>query len=1628
MYTYGCYFINNDFHLIGICFSKLVLRNFDDFKKDFKEGRIRVQGEMFEALLEQKVRSKVLDKRAQYEVNIVFKNNENTPNPLSDTLEASNSLLFDNPSLSATAATMHTRICNIHKSGLYSLPPLSDELKLLSLQCLPQEEVEFLYSLLLNVKGISHAKMTYHLEALIPKVSYSRPLITATQSKSCANCQRYLGLRVSSCFHCQKRFCDKCQLENCTFSRLGQTKKESFCSNCTSILSNLDAEDWMHVSLEHIKQGTIGSTKTGLGCLSMALACSTDKIKPIFDVAQAFLSNNLPELAMILIATIFNESMSEKMLLDVHILTASALNAMAAEQDMEWESRLELLQAATEVCQKHVNTAMQAPALIAVSNKTSKAYVSLIQEDPLYNDIFERLNNLWATRNIQKLLEFVKSMIFSNEKEVRSKMAQVVVALVNIYDKQINMMPKDDQAVILLLQGLVKLEKNNLEALADIEKSIWIGDQQLEEPVVDIYINLLTKFPLFSTKAFYDLCLSKESLLNMSSNLTVNDRCLKLIFPNVDELNLPFEIQWPNLGVVGLEVKGHVKFEKAVGCQVKDGNWDEWEAAIAYLDYIAACDHPAQYTLCFLYSSLWLYKYIKANPSLSNSQKYALTKAIAICSQEANGVASLKLSPVMKLYVARMSLGILLHTLNITKLVANDEVIDQVASLINVVIYNSRFCPLWDMPFVPISEAVLLSIKANRFHSKFLICLQDLAKDQIPLKEHELHYKLYENDLSHVHPLQDPATAKSRAMQELLIEKGWVWNDVRNLLTSQLSPRDSNGWLKRSATLGKRMEFAEIKGFRFNSNENNSSVELIVIPAAKGSNGLFSLDDVYTVLEMGEFEPALFSLDPPNVMEQHYHPFQQFLYEPKHLQNTDFLHTMFETDYLMKSFTIGTEISAKPPFLQRPCKDGLLKGLPEKLCKALKPINERPGSHGNKVHRFWIQADKLEYCNETNGDIETFRVNNIEMVIRSHPLFPGQDGKLEDTEFSDDPESPEAQFAADMTAAYNEISKYFPMFARLRELAKLQFIVHFLNAEIKNLKQQTLKQNFLIPEDAVSKAQKEIKSEKVKDILKNLDEQIGVWPGAEDQATVSMHVDKLLAQIDQQVSRSEVESLLKPKLVEADNKVIPSLVDTLLPLCDDKVVKSTLETLVREWLMERNTLRHTLLLNEKAKLELSAFLNVHLQESDSDGIRKILQGQLNEMILENVRKYQNFCAHVKSLKPNPYKFEPKACSWVPAAMYKEESQSYYSLCYGGVFLYSGIKKGYVPPLPGNAQVVKIKPCDRWGFSKKRHAHTSAYRHHDSDFAVKSSHSSQSKGSGKSESSNKGKSQSGGTNGTRSDGGTESNSSAHPGAAAGGKGGDGGDGNDDDDDFDDDFDDEGPTLLDEEDDDYKGEGYKRIARSIQKSGIRGVHTYMTNVKSESINPQNISRQEKQSFILLAYTEVLNLLNNLGSALTGKLLQLQRLKFDDYIDRKSRTITGVNGKTYDIPEHTCEVTGETQYVIYCIMDITSQKKYIGKTKQPIETRIGQHLYNIRYNRGNSLVTKHFRSQGGLLKNFKVIVLEVLPEGMSEEEKKEKLPKAESGWMEKLGTRDREKGGLNKIRAMREYKPEELTINFC
>ena len=127
--------------------------------------------------------------------------------------------------------------------------------------------------------------------------------------------------------------------------------------------------------------------------------------------------------------------------------------------------------------------------------------------------------------------------------------------------------------------------------------------------------------------------------------------------------------------------------------------------------------------------------------------------------------------------------------------------------------------------------------------------------------------------------------------------KKWSFDDV--------GPRTPDGWLIQQPTLGGNLEYAKIAGFVVDPNA--TSIQLLVVPARLSPRRvwLFSCSDINTVLQLGK-DAVFFSLDPPNENQQ-FHPFQQIRY---------FSETLFETDYLLKSFSVGCEVSSVPPFKQ----------------------------------------------------------------------------------------------------------------------------------------------------------------------------------------------------------------------------------------------------------------------------------------------------------------------------------------------------------------------------------------------------------------------------------------------------------------------------------------------------------------------------------------------------------------------------------------------------------------------------------------------------------------------------------------------------------------------------------------
>ena len=336
----------------------------------------------------------------------------------------------------------------------------------------------------------------------------------------------------------------------------------------------------------------------------------------------------------------------------------------------------------------------------------------------------------------------------------------------------------------------------------------------------------------------------------------------------------------------------------------------------------------------------------------------------------------------------------------------------------------------------------------------------------------EIDYQIYQNDLLHLTELDDSANAHAKAAESLLRTQGWTWENVTDVLTSPLLERDSEGWLIQQPHFAQNLEYAELAGFTINFESSPPSFRLLVRKADRSHLGLFSQSDVAEAVRISREDPSppFFCLDAPSVHER-YHPFQKLRFHPENIEGGGLLQAMFEADYLMKSFSVGADVSAKPPFKQRPTLtgdgEGLLDKLPRTLKSVLRPVHERKASKSDSgAHRFWIQADELVYEEKSSPrkDEVAFYFKQPKMAIRTSPMFHDINGTLVDAAGMD-PDSPEVEFSKDMTANYDEIGQNFPIFLRLREMVKLTFFGRVLYSYLSGIRKQetnpTVDENFV---------------------------------------------------------------------------------------------------------------------------------------------------------------------------------------------------------------------------------------------------------------------------------------------------------------------------------------------------------------------------------------------------------------------------------------------------------------------------------------------------------------------------------------------------------------------------------------
>ncbi|MBV8801886.1 MAG: DnaJ domain-containing protein, partial [Gammaproteobacteria bacterium] len=354
------------------------------------------------------------------------------------------------------------------------------------------------------------------------------------------------------------------------------------------------------------------------------------------------------------------------------------------------------------------------------------------------------------------------------------------------------------------------------------------------------------------------------------------------------------------------------------------------------------------------------------------------------------------------------------------------------------------------LPFYT-SLKTTLDLEVLHIHQTGLIrqLLNDLTQKNSP--DHVLSnvlYHAYEEAIRHYSQTEDKIIHlekihqfKLRAIESLLQDEKQNLNDMAELVDVPYihMGRDKEGWL----TPINELDFPDKTGVPiyksfdgYQINQDSGEIKLLYKEWKSGdpeSQRLFTGFDLLQMFKIG-IDGGFFSLDHADPYKK-YHPLQQVRFSPSYLIKTEFLKTLFMTDYLLKMFTTGVEISANPPYLTRNSQK-LIERLPERLKKIINRVvdeKERP----SRAHRFWISLENIERLEETKGATTTTYFGNVTATINQHLLELNEKGELVDAKKNVDDNSAEATFAREMTAAYDEISDYFPEFRRLKELVKI---------------------------------------------------------------------------------------------------------------------------------------------------------------------------------------------------------------------------------------------------------------------------------------------------------------------------------------------------------------------------------------------------------------------------------------------------------------------------------------------------------------------------------------------------------------------------------------------------------------
>ncbi len=694
-------------------------------------------------------------------------------------------------------------------------------------------------------------------------------------------------------------------------------------------------------------------------------------------------------------------------------------------------------------------------------------------------------------------------------------------------------------------------------------------------------------------------------------------------------LKPPMKNEFKDRLKLSTDLKMVVRSEEAID------KFEPFDAAMSYIDLCMGMPSTLGIVGGFLSAAFALGN--AQSKSKNQNEIYAYRRAIVELVTSAYSVGNARLCPATQLYVLRSGIAILTSVFK--QDFKQDYMISESDQTLIDILYRdfrnlSDIAPVVMGRLVQVYDLIYLDLIYRNFMTTYLDKRRNSEENQNPIYQYYLFEGTWKGWIDE--EKYSFEAERERTMKALLNEKGHTFDDVESLMNWPGISRDDEGWeLDKPTPLNLNgQKFSKVEGIRFDF--NTGEIALLLESSKDPMENLFDMNDVAEVMKRG-ISGSEFTLDPPddNLPD---HPFQEMLFAPDCLAGSATLATMLEADLLLKKWSMLTDISSKAPFALKHAQEGLLKRLPKKLIKKFIKLQDDLPEMAGKIHRFWIQAGDLTYYENISKNVKTIKLSECKMSVEKHRMVRDKNGKLVDTDEDNETDSRAAKFSKLITKEFDNLSKSFPVLARLKELVKLQVLSKIAKNIHASVKDQL--ENVHVPKS------------KIREILQELRNQF-VYPLSN---SVNEKVEETLRRNN--VSRYEVswtqlnnlESDIKRQCAEADKNRVIEVAKFLCKTFQTEYISPE----VREWL----------------NYGRSKILVGCLREAQQDIERARLQ-----RILDTFEK--NGIA--AELVDGPTE---KQCAWVPAAFRKDTKFR----VYGGVNMNPTLIAGGSGPRGGGGPV------------------------------------------------------------------------------------------------------------------------------------------------------------------------------------------------------------------------------------------------------------------------------------------------------------------------------------------------------